>query len=221
MLQCAYLLHLSFSLGGFGRLHLSISSFSLTSALASRGQSCSRQGFQAAMISPVFFTCDYGPWLGTQAQYKRWMRIAGLYDPTIAPQNSVVWHLEQKQDFDVLRRVLSLSRLVFRQHQCLLTAQGMLLTLRHLEHALIKFLQLAISHILRCDGNPTVEIFLSTHERENSRCYPNLGINICLNQFTQNTFAFKSSCVHTLNLPILSLTCVFSKSCPRTISSFL
>ena len=35
----------------FRRLHLSVSSSSLTSALASRGQSCSRRGLWAAMIS--------------------------------------------------------------------------------------------------------------------------------------------------------------------------
>ena len=51
LLQCAYLSYLSFSLKGFGRLHLSVSSSSLTLALASRGQSCFRRGFWAAMIS--------------------------------------------------------------------------------------------------------------------------------------------------------------------------
>ena len=40
-----------------------------------------------------------------------------------------------------------------------LTAQGMLLKLRHLEHALIKFLRLVALHVLWCDGNPTVEVF--------------------------------------------------------------
>ena len=99
MLQCAYLLYLSFSLGGFGRLHLSVSSSSPTSALASRGQSCSQRGFWAAMVTPVFSICDYGPWLGPQDQYERWTQIIGLYDPTIAPQNSAIWHLEQKGGF--------------------------------------------------------------------------------------------------------------------------
>ena len=40
-----------------------------------------------------------------------------------------------------------------------LTAQGMFLMLRHLERALIKFLRLVASHVLQCNGNPTVEIF--------------------------------------------------------------
>ena len=35
----------------------------------------------------------------------------------------------------------------------------MLLALRHLERAFIKFLWLAVSHVLWCDGNPTMEIF--------------------------------------------------------------
>ena len=40
-----------------------------------------------------------------------------------------------------------------------LTVQGMFLTLRYLEHALIKFLRLVVPHVLRRDGDPTVEIF--------------------------------------------------------------
>ena len=43
-----------------------------------------------------------------------------------------------------------------------LTTQGMFLMLRHLKRALIKFLRLVASHILRCDGNPTVEIFTNS-----------------------------------------------------------
>ena len=39
------MLYLSFSLGGFGRLHLSVSSSSPALALASRGQSCPQHGF--------------------------------------------------------------------------------------------------------------------------------------------------------------------------------
>ena len=35
-----------------------------------------------AMITTTFFTCDYGPRHGPQTQYKRWMYINGLYDPT-------------------------------------------------------------------------------------------------------------------------------------------
>ena len=38
----------------------------------------------------------------------------------------------------------------------------MFLTLRYLERALIKFLRLVASHVLRYDGNPTVEIFASS-----------------------------------------------------------
>ena len=45
MLQCAYLLYLSFSLGGFERLYLPVNHFSSTSALASRGHNCSWHGF--------------------------------------------------------------------------------------------------------------------------------------------------------------------------------
>ena len=45
MLQCAYLLYLSFSLECFGRLSFPVNHFSSTSALASRGQSCSWRGF--------------------------------------------------------------------------------------------------------------------------------------------------------------------------------
>ena len=40
-----------------------------------------------------------------------------------------------------------------------LIAQGIFLMLQHLERALIKFLQLVASHVLWCDGNPTVEVF--------------------------------------------------------------
>ena len=41
----------------------------------------------AIMIIATFFVCDYGPWRGPQAQYKRWMQIDGLYDPTISIAN--------------------------------------------------------------------------------------------------------------------------------------
>ena len=58
------------------------SSSSLTSALVSRGQSCSQRGFWSAMISPFFSICEYGPWLMPQVQYERWVQIVGLYDPT-------------------------------------------------------------------------------------------------------------------------------------------
>ena len=52
--------------------------------------------------------------------------------------------------------------------------------------------------------------FLPTHERENSCCYFDLGINNHLNQFAQINFAFKSSCTHTLNLLIfLTHSCLF------------
>ena len=40
-----------------------------------------------------------------------------------------------------------------------LTAQGMFLMLRHLERTVIKFLWLVVSHVLRRNGDPTVEIF--------------------------------------------------------------
>ena len=40
MLQCAYLLYLSFSLECLGKLSLTVNHFSSTSALASRGQGC-------------------------------------------------------------------------------------------------------------------------------------------------------------------------------------
>ena len=40
-----------------------------------------------------------------------------------------------------------------------LTAQGMFLTLRHLEHAFIKFLRLVVPHVLLRDDDPTMEIF--------------------------------------------------------------
>ena len=97
-----------------------------------------------------------------------------------------------------------------------LTTQGMFLTLQYLECALIKFLWLATPHVLRRNGDPTVEIF-PTHERENSRCYFNLGINTHLNQFAQITFAFKSSCTHTLNLPIfLTHLCLFKSLSENT-----
>ena len=43
-----------------------------------------------------------------------------------------------------------------------LTAQGVFLTLRYLGCALIKFLRLVASHVLRCDGNPIVEIFANS-----------------------------------------------------------
>ena len=35
-----------------------------------------------AMITTVFFICNYGSRHKPQAQYKRWMYITGLYDPT-------------------------------------------------------------------------------------------------------------------------------------------
>ena len=35
------------------------------------------------MITTVFFTCDYGSRHGPQAQYKMWMYITRLYDPTL------------------------------------------------------------------------------------------------------------------------------------------
>ena len=63
---------LIFFFGRLWELYLSVSSFSLTSALVSQGQSCSWQGFWAVMISPVFSICEYRPWLVPQAQYERW-----------------------------------------------------------------------------------------------------------------------------------------------------
>ena len=85
MLQCAYLLYLSFFLECFERLSLPVNHFSSTSALASRGQVKIVLGMVSwvAMITTVFFICDYGPRHGPQAQYKRWVHITGLYDPTI------------------------------------------------------------------------------------------------------------------------------------------
>ena len=60
---------LIFFFGRLWELYLSVSSSSLTLALVSRGQSCSRRGFWAAMISPVLSICEYRPWLVPQAQY--------------------------------------------------------------------------------------------------------------------------------------------------------
>ena len=43
-----------------------------------------------------------------------------------------------------------------------LTAQGTLLTLRHLRRAFIKFLRLHIPHVLWCDADPMAEDFAGT-----------------------------------------------------------
>ena len=90
-----------------------------------------------------------------------------------------------------------------------LIAQGMLLMLRHLKRTLIKFMRLVAPTFY---GAMAIQWwrFFPTHERENSRCYFNLGINTHLNQFAQITFAFKSSYAYTLNLPIfLTHSCLF------------
>ena len=55
MLQCTYLLYLSFSLGGFGRLYLSVNHSSSTSALASQGQNYPRHGFLGCHDHHYFF----------------------------------------------------------------------------------------------------------------------------------------------------------------------
>ena len=110
MFQCAYLLYLSFSLEGFRRWHLSVSSFSPTLALASWGQSFSRWGFWAAMITPVFFICNYGP----QAQYERWTGITGLYDPTIITSKNLKDMLTWMQTFNIIADEYTTGKLFLR-----------------------------------------------------------------------------------------------------------
>ena len=56
-----------FSLECFGRLSLMVNHFSSTSALASQGQGCPRHASWVAMITAVFFICNYEPWHGPQA----------------------------------------------------------------------------------------------------------------------------------------------------------
>ena len=56
-----------FSLECFGRLSLTVNHFSSTSALASQGQGCPRHASWVAMITAVFFICNYEPWHGPQA----------------------------------------------------------------------------------------------------------------------------------------------------------
>ena len=81
MLQCAYLLYLSFSLGGFGRSYLSVNHSSSTSALASRGQNYPQHGF----LGCHDYHCLFYMWLWASAwasgpiqkiDVYRW-----LYDP--------------------------------------------------------------------------------------------------------------------------------------------
>ena len=221
MLQCAYLLYLSFSLGGFGRLHLSLSSSSPTSALANRGQSCPRHGFLGYHDHPCFLHMRLwalawasGPVQEMDADYwALWPHNSPSKFYCLAPRTErrILMSLGIPQAYYVLSSA-GIS--------AFLTAQGMLLKLRHLERALLN----------SCDRLPYTFYgamaiqwwsFFCNSRRENSRFCLDLGINIHLNQFAQITFAFKSSCAYTLNLPIFSLIRVSSKACSRTISSFL
>ena len=99
MLKCAYLLYLSFSLGGFGRLFLLVNHSSSTSALASRGQNCPWQGF----LGCHDHYCLFYMWLWTLAWASGPIRKMDvyhwLYDLIIAPQNLAFRLLGRKEGF--------------------------------------------------------------------------------------------------------------------------
>ena len=70
MLQCTYLLYLSFSLGGFGRLYLLVNHSSSTSALASRGQNLTSARFFGLSWLPLSFFVIIGLGMGLKPNTK-------------------------------------------------------------------------------------------------------------------------------------------------------
>ena len=89
-----------------------------------------------------------------------------------------------------------------------LTTQGMFLTLQYLERALIKFLRLVASHVLRCNGNPTVEIFTSSR----------VGKLPLLLRFGYK-YPFKSICPYYLCIQELLCTYVESANFSHSLAS--
>ena len=85
--------------------------------------------------------------------------IPGPFIPTIAPWNSTLLLIRKKWDFDFLVTT-PLTLMSFLSMQASFQLQrGMLLTLWHLGCFTIYFLRRLVSHVLRCDGDPTVEKF--------------------------------------------------------------
>ena len=80
--------------------------------------------------------------------------------PKIAPQNSHLLLLGQKRGFRYTSILLIIHHSWLRR--CLFTTQSLLLALWHTRRALIKFLQLHVLHVLRCDADPMAENFAGT-----------------------------------------------------------
>ena len=103
--------------------------------------------------------------------------ISSPFIPTITPRNSTLLLLRKKKggfrfsnNYPSHSYVISFCAGVFQMQR------GTLLTLRHLGCFIIYFLRRLVPHVLRCDGDPTVENFTGIGQELSRLLFPSLYI---------------------------------------------